>query len=305
MTSNVSEKTFDVLRKMKILIIGGTGMLGHKLVQTLSLDFDVWTTVRGESKTFDRFKIFDKAQIYESIDAENIEKIETIIDTIKPQVVINAVGIIKQLPESKDIVQTLTINSIFPHRLAEITKKYNARLITFSTDCVFSGKKGNYKEEDLADAADLYGKSKNLGEVVSDNCLTLRTSIIGRELFSAHSLVEWFLSNRGKRVRGYTNAVFSGFPTIIISEIIADLIVNHKNLEGLYHLSSEPINKFDLLNLLKKQYKIDIEIEPYENFYIDRSLDSTKFRAATGFQPIGWGKMLQTMADDKKLYRQL
>ncbi len=280
-------------------------MLGHKLVQTLSLDFDVWATVRGESKTFDRFKIFDKAQIYESIDAENIEEIETIIDTIKPQVVINAVGIIKQLPESKDIVQTLTINSIFPHRLAEITKKYNARLITFGTDCVFSGKKGNYKEEDLADAADLYGKSKNLGEVVSDNCLTLRTSIIGRELFSAHSLVEWFLSNRGKRVRGYTNAVFSGFPTIIISEIIADLIVNHKNLEGLYHLSSEPINKFDLLNLLKKQYKIDIEIEPYENFYIDRSLDSTKFRAATGFQPIGWGKMLQTMADDKKLYRQL
>lgn len=289
---------------MKVLVIGGGGMLGHKLVQILSVKFDVWTTFRGESKTFDKIKIFDKSRVYENINVENIRKIETIIDRLKPQIVINAVGIIKQLRESRDIVQTLTINSIFPHRLAEITKKYNARLITFSTDCVFSGKKGNYKEDDLADAVDLYGKSKHLGEVDSDNCLTLRTSIIGRELFSAHSLVEWFLSNRGRQVNGYVNAIFSGFPTIIISEIIADLIVNHKNLEGLYHLSSEPINKFELLELLKNEYKIDIEIVPYENFYIDRSLDSTKLRDATGFQPIGWEKMLKKMVNDKTPYKQ-
>ncbi len=289
--------------EMKVLVIGGGGMLGHKLVQILSVKFDVWTTVRGESKAFDEIKIFDKSRVYENINVEDIRKIETIIDRLKPQIVINAVGIIKQLHESTDIVQTLTINSIFPHRLAEITKKYNARLITFSTDCVFSGKKGNYKEDDLADAVDLYGKSKNLGEVDSDNCLTLRTSIIGRELFSAHSLVEWFLSNRGKQVNGYVNAIFSGFPTIVISEIIADLIVNHKNLEGLYHLSSEPINKFELLELLKNEYKIDIEIVPYENFYIDRSLDSTKFRTATGLQPIGWEEMLQKMVNDKTPYR--
>ncbi len=246
-------------KKMKILIIGGSGMLGHKLVQVLSGNFDVWTTIRAKSNIFDEFKIFDRVRTYENINVENIDEIEKIITTIEPDVVINAVGIIKQSAASKDIVQTLTINSIFPHRLAEITKKYDARLISFSTDCVFSGKKGNYKEEDLADAVDLYGRSKNLGEVMANNCLTLRTSIIGRELFSAKSLVEWFLSNRGKQVKGYVNAIFSGFPTIVISEIIADLIVKHKNLQGLYHLSSEPINKFDLLNLLKREYKIYIE----------------------------------------------
>ncbi len=288
---------------MRLLIIGGGGMLGHKLVQKMSENFDVWTTVRNESKIYDDLKIFDKKRTFENVNVNQIDEIERILKQIKPQVVINAVGIIKQLPSSKDIKQSLLINSIFPHILAELTRKYESRLITVGTDCVFSGKKGNYNEEDIPDATDVYGKSKNLGEVVSENCLTLRTSIIGREIFTRNSLVEWFLSNNDRTVKGYKNAVFSGFPTIVLADIFADLIINHAKLEGLYHLSSEPINKFDLLNLLKKAFGVEIEIEPFQDFYIDRSLDSSKFRQLTGFLPLKWTEMIQIMAEDQTPYR--
>ncbi len=224
------------------------------------------------------------------------------LDVFKPDVIINAVGIIKQLPTSKEVVETLKINSIFPHQLAQIAQASGARLITISTDCVFNGRKGNYTEKDISDAEDLYGRSKNLGEVSAPGCLTLRTSIIGRELQTSHSLVEWFLSNRGKKVKGYTEAIYSGFPTIILADIITDLIENHKNLQGLYHVSSETISKFDLLCLLKDFYKVPIEIEPYADFEIDRSLDSSKFRKETGFAPLGWEEMIEKMAQDPTPY---
>lgn len=287
---------------MRVLVLGGNGMLGHKLVQRWQADFDVWTTVRGEFPQYERFGIFDKKKTFDFISAENFETVENVIKKIEPQVIFNAVGIIKQLPTSKNVVKTLQINSIFPHQLAEIAEKYNARLINISTDCVFDGKKGNYTEDDFPNATDIYGKSKNLGEVSSNNFLTLRTSIIGRELSTNHSLVEWFLSNRGKKVKGFVNAIYTGFPTIVLADIIADLIKNRKDLEGLYHVSSEPINKYDLLNLIKRSYKIDVEIEPFEDFRIDRSLDSTKFRKATGFKPPAWDEMIERMAEDPTPY---
>lgn len=287
---------------MKILIIGGSGMLGHKLVQTWKHRFDVWTTLKGEFEDYERFGMFEKVKTIERIDAENIKTVETAIEKVRPQVIFNAVGIIKQLPSSKNVIKTLTINSIFPHRLAEIAEKFNARLLSISTDCVFDGKKGNYNEEDVSDAADVYGKSKNLGEVTGKNCLTLRTSIIGRELQTAHSLVEWFLSNRGKTVKGYVNAIYSGFPTIVLADIIADLIENHKDLSGLYHVSADPINKYELLTLIKEAFQAEIEIEPFEDFKIDRSLDSTKFRKETGFRPAEWREMIKRMADDPTPY---
>ncbi len=287
---------------MKILIIGGSGMLGHKLVQTWKNRFDVWTTLKGEFEDYGRFGMFEKVKTIERIDAENIKPVETAIEKVRPQVIFNAVGIIKQLPSSKNVIKTLTINSIFPHRLAEIAEKFNARLLSISTDCVFDGKKGNYNEEDVSDAADVYGKSKNLGEVTGKNCLTLRTSIIGRELQTAHSLVEWFLSNRGKTVKGYVNAIYSGFPTIVLADIIADLIENHKDLSGLYHVSADPINKYELLTLIKEAFQAEIEIEPFEDFKIDRSLDSTKFRKETGFRPAEWREMIKRMADDPTPY---
>jgi len=287
---------------MKVLVVGASGMLGHKLIQAWNERFEVWTTFKGNFTDYENYGIFDKKRTLELIDAEKFETVEKALFEICPQVVFNAVGIIKQLPTSKNVIKTLTINSIFPHRLAESAEKINARLINISTDCVFDGEKGNYTEEDISNATDVYGKSKNLGEVTGKNCLTLRTSIIGRELQTSHSLVEWFLSNRGKKVKGFVNAIYSGFPTIVLADIIADLIENHPNLSGLYHVSAEPINKFELLELINEAYQADIEIEPFTDFKIDRSLDSTKFRKETGFNPPSWREMIQKMAEDPTPY---
>ena len=287
---------------MKILVLGGSGMLGHKLVQVWKDKFDVWTALRKKFEDYKNLNIFEKDKLFENITAENYEDVEKIICDLRPDVIVNAIGVIKQLPTANDIIKTLTINSIFPHRLSETAGKVNARLICISTDCVFSGEKGNYNEEDVPDAYDLYGKSKNLGEVTSGNCLTIRTSIIGREISTSHSLVEWFLSNSGEKVKGYKEAVFSGFPTIVLADILGDLIINQKNLNGLYHVSSEPINKLKLLELIKKEYQAQIEIEPSGDVKIDRSLDSTKFRKATGFKPSSWEEMIKIMAKDPTPY---
>ncbi|HLA94600.1 MAG TPA: SDR family oxidoreductase [Pyrinomonadaceae bacterium] len=287
---------------MKVLIFGGKGMLGHKLVQRLSGEFDVWATVRGASIDYSQFGFLPAERTIGTVDAAHPAEIHKVLEMVAPDVVINAIGIIKQLPSSKDVIRTLEINSIFPNRLAELTHEFGYRLITISTDCVFSGDRGMYTEESVPDAGDLYGKSKNLGEVTGERCLTLRTSIIGRELGCYHSLVDWFLSNQGNTVRGFVNAIYSGFPTIVFTDIIASLITEHPELHGLYHVSSEPINKFDLLHLIKKYFHAHIEIERFEEFRIDRSLDSSRFRRETGFRPISWEHMVERMAADPTPY---
>ena len=278
-------------------------MLGHKLTQCWQKKYDVWTTVRGDFNSYKKIGFYDQSNTIEHLDIENIISVKKAFQKVRPTVVINAIGIIKQLPTAKNVIQTLRVNSIFPHQLAELAHKYDARLITISTDCVFDGVKGAYTEEDLPNAQDLYGKSKNLGEITGENCLTLRTSIIGRELNTEHSLVEWFLSNEGKSVKGFVNAVYTGFPTIVIADILADLIENHTSLEGLYHVSSEPINKFELLKLVRDAYRAKIKIEPFEDFRIDRSLNSDKFRRETGFASLEWRTMIERMAADNDIYK--
>lgn len=287
---------------MKVLILGGTGMLGHKLVQCLDSDFDVFTTVRRPFSDVDHFGIFHRDRTFYCVDVEDTAQVEQILESIRPDAVINAVGIIKQLPSSKDVITALTINSILPHRLAGLAERYGFRLVCVSTDCVFNGEKGNYSEDDVADAYDLYGRSKNFGEVAGPNCLTLRTSIIGRELSSSHSMVEWFLSNRGGVVKGYANAIYSGFPTVVIADIIANLLTEHVGLNGLNHVSSDPINKYELLEMINAGFGSAIEVEKYEDFAIDRSLDSTRFRTATGFRPLPWPEMVELMAADPTPY---
>lgn len=277
-------------------------MLGHKLAEKWKERFDVFTTLRGDFSQYERYEIFEKEKTFENIDVEDIKAVEKVVKNVTPEVIFNAVGIIKQLPSSKNVVKTLKINSIFPHQLSELAEKYGARLINISTDCIFDGKRGNYREEDLPNAVDLYGKSKNLGEVIEGNCLTIRTSIIGREIGTSHSLVEWFLGNRGEKVRGFVNAIYTGFPTCVLAEIIAEYILTNPNLRGLYHISSEKINKFELLNLIKQAYKIECEIEPFADFRIDRSLNSEKFRKETGFEPLEWSEMIKKMAEDSKKY---
>jgi dTDP-4-dehydrorhamnose reductase len=288
---------------MRILIIGGAGMLGHKMVQRLGVRHDVFSTIRSDITAVEKYGIHDKAKTLTGIDVTDLDVVEKAIVTVRPDVVINAVGIIKQIPAANDVIRALSINSIFPHRLSLLAESKGFRLICISTDCVFDGKRGFYTEDDIPNAVDLYGQSKRWGEVVSGGkCLTIRTSIIGRELGTKHSLVEWFLGNSGGNVNGYRNAIYSGFPTWELSEITCSILADHPDLTGLYHVSSEPINKFELLTLIRNEFKLDIEITPFDDFCIDRSLDSSEFRKETGFYPKPWPEMIREMAQDKTPY---
>jgi dTDP-4-dehydrorhamnose reductase len=287
---------------MKVLIFGGNGMLGHKLVQAWQNKFDVYTTIRKSFAELEHLQIFDRKKTFDNVEVENFDSIIKIIDEVQPDAIVNAIGIIKQLPTSKNIVKTLEVNSIFPHKVAEVCQARKIRFITISTDCVFNGKKGNYTEDDISDAEDVYGKSKNLGEVTGENCLTIRTSIIGREIGTSHSLVDWFLSNEGGKVKGYTKAIYSGFPTIVLAEIIADILENQPNLSGLYQISSNFIDKFSLLKIIREAYNANILIESFDDFQIDRSLNCDKFKKATGFSPKSWEEMIRLMAEDSNKY---
>lgn len=287
---------------MKVLVLGGSGLLGHKLAHVFKSRFETYATFHG---SFDRYRgldVFDGVQVVENIEAEDLESVEKAFAEIRPDAIVNAIGVTKHVPDVTNTIKTIAINSLLPHQLATIAATQNARLICISTDCVFSGNKGNYGETDAPDATDLYGKSKNLGEVVDGDSLTIRTSIIGRELFTRNSLVEWFLSNRGGRVKGFKKAIFSGFPTLILASILADLIADRPDLRGLYHISSDPINKFDLLQLINDETGAGIELEADSEFVIDRSLDSKRFRTDTGFVPQSWPEMVRAMADDARSY---
>lgn len=277
-------------------------MLGHKLYQRLSDGFEVFATIRGPFESVERFGIFQRNSTIENIDLFDDSEVRRAVESVRPDVLINAAGVIKQRPTSKDVVTTLSINSILPHRLAALGQEHGFRTIVISTDCVFSGAKGNYSETDEPDARDLYGISKGLGELTGDNCLTLRTSIIGRELQTGHGLVEWFLSNRGGSVKGFTRAIYSGFPTVVFADIISNLLVNFPQLSGIYHVSSDPIDKCTLLELVNAAFDAKVQIEPDDTFVIDRSLDSSKFRHETSFEPLAWDKMIELMASDAKPY---
>jgi len=219
-----------------------------------------------------------------------------LLSNIRPDVVINCAGIIKQLKNALDPLPVISINAYYPHKLAKLCSLLDARLIHISTDCVFSGRKGGYKEEDECDASDLYGLSKNIGEVKYDNCLTIRTSMIGHELNSSNSLVDWFLHQEGQ-VNGYSKAIFSGLPTVELANVINSYILPDSDLHGLYHVSAEQISKFDLLNLVSKIYNKKITIINDENVVINRSLDSAKFKKITGYVPPDWEKLIISMKD--------
>ncbi|HQU94199.1 MAG TPA: SDR family oxidoreductase [Pyrinomonadaceae bacterium] len=285
----------------RILILGGSGMLGHKLVQVLGGRFDTYCTIRGTTAEVEHYGFYERGRILESVDALNFSSVRSAIDKIRPDVVINAIGIIKQLPSSKDVIQTLTVNSIFPHLVADLAKELGFRFIMLSTDCVFSGDKGNYSEDDVPDSTDLYGRSKQFGEVAGTNCLTIRTSIVGRELGTSHSLIDWFLS-QADRVNGYSNAIFSGFPTIVLADLLGNIIEEQPDLTGLFHVSSDPISKYALLELVKNRLGLKIEIVDAPEFRIDRSLDSSAFRSSTGFEPLPWAEMVDRMFDDPTPY---
>jgi dTDP-4-dehydrorhamnose reductase len=287
---------------LRVLVLGAAGMLGHKLCQLYRDRYELWATVRSSYRDYAPYGFLDPQRTLGGVDASDFDSMVRAVADVQPQVVINCIGIIKQLKAAKDPIVSLSINSLLPHRLGNLCRVSGARLIHISTDCVFSGRKGMYTEGDISDAEDLYGRSKFLGEVDAPGCLTLRTSIIGRELSSASGLIEWFLSNRGKRVRGFAKAIYTGFTTQALARVIADVLENHPTLSGLHQVSSQPINKFDLLTLVNQTYSLNIEIEADHNFVCDRSLDSSRFRQTTGFTPPSWVDMIQEMHRDSTPY---
>ena len=236
------------------------------------------------------------------VEVFDFDSVVRVLADVQPQVIINCIGIVKQLPTAHDPVISLAVNSLFPHRLMNLCRASRARLIHISTDCVFNGRRGRYTEADVSDAEDLYGRSKYLGEVDAPGCLTLRTSIIGRELQTASGLVEWFLSRRGQTVKGYRQAIYSGFTTQALARIIADVIERQPELSGVYQVSSEPITKYDLLQLIRAEMNLPITIEADDTVRIDRSLNSARFRSVTGFTPPAWHEMIREMAHDATPY---
>jgi len=280
---------------MRILILGVSGMLGNAMFRTLykASKFEVWGTVRSSGAT----RHFDEdmaARILTGVDIDTADGLLRIFERVKPQLVVNCIGLVKQYAEAKDPTLVLPINAMLPHRLSRYCALLGARLVHFSTDCVFSGKTGGYRESDPSDAEDLYGKSKFIGEVSGAHTVTLRTSIIGHELDSHHGLIEWFLRQK-HRVDGYRRVIFSGLPTVEISRIVRDFLIPRPELSGVFHVASAAISKHDLLQLVAMEYHKSIRIEPNDSVVLDRSLVADRFREATGYVAPDWHELIRSM----------
>lgn len=280
----------------RILVLGVTGMLGNAVFRVFSDDasHETWGTLRSGT-ALRHFPGQSQACLLAGVDVLDQDALVAVLTKVRPDVVINCIGLIKQLADAKDPLAALPINAILPHRLARLCALGGARLIHMSTDCVFSGRQGAYRESDLSDAEDLYGKSKYIGELHDlPHAITLRTSIIGHELESCHALVDWFLSQQGS-VKGFSRAIFSGLPTVELARVMKDFVIPHPQLSGLYHVAAQPIAKRDLLDLVAAQYGKQIEICPDDSLVIDRSLDGSRFGEATGYVAPPWPELIRRM----------
>ena len=281
---------------MRLLILGGSGMLGHQLWRGLHAQHDTWVTLRRPVADFAVHNLFDEAKAIQLDDITDDTALERALGQAKPEAVINCVGLIKQRDEVSDEALTLRVNAEFPHRLAKRCGEAGARLIHFSTDCIFAGTKGNYTESDPSDAADLYGQSKHQGEVADAHSVTLRTSVIGHELGTNLALLDWFLSQRGQAISGFTKAIYSGFTTLEMARIVDRILTQHPALSGVWHVASESISKFALLQLCREKLGWEGVIEPNDEFVCDRSLNADRFNQATGYTPPSWEAMISELA---------
>ena len=282
---------------MRILILGATGMLGHVLFRELRKEgYDVYGTVRSLDGLDQFFSPEELARIRPGVDAADLDTVIRALAAIEPDLIVNCIGIVKQLPIARDPLISITINAQLPHRLSMISKASKCRLVQISTDCVFNGNRGNYTEADSSNAEDLYGRTKYLGEVSYPHCITLRTSIIGHEIKGSRSLLDWFLSQSGS-VNGFAGVIYSGMTTLEMVNILKSHIFPNPALSGVYHISSDAISKFELLQLCRTAYQHDIEIHREEETKLDRSLDSSRFRADTGYRPPSWPATINQLAN--------
>jgi len=280
---------------MRVLVFGASGMLGNAMVRVLneSADLEIYGTLRcGDISAY--FPPDFAGRLISGIDAGSHASLVKAFHDVRPDIVINCIGLVKQLEESQDPLLAIPVNTLLPHQLAQLCDLGGARLVHISSDCVFSGEKGNYLESDVSDASDLYGISKYLGEVDSSHCITLRTSIIGHELDGCKGLVGWFLGRQGA-CKGYTRAVFSGLPAVVLAQIVRDVIIRRPELHGLYHIAGDPISKFDLLKLVAEVYGKMIEVVADDSLVIDRSLNAERFRVMTGYTAPKWPELVRIM----------
>lgn len=291
--------------RKRVLVLGVTGMLGHMLVRVLSQTHSIFGTI---STSYDRNKEIDrllpKSQCIDQLDVTDLLKVDSVIRNVQPDVVLNCVGLIKHKMDERRILDAVIVNSVFPHRLAEICTNRGVRLIHFSTDCVFAGTPGLKRLTDVPDAVDVYGSTKRLGEVSYGTSLTLRTSFIGRQIVGDEELIEWALSQRGQTISGYQNAIYSGLTTRALSDVVAQVIDQCPELIGLFQVASTPISKFDLLSELNVRLRLGMTIHRNTTFECDRTLDGSEFSKTTGIQVPSWESMLSELCDDQAFYVQ-
>jgi dTDP-4-dehydrorhamnose reductase len=284
---------------MRILVFGAGGMLGHKLLQRLSSHgFDVAGSIRAAESDRALNTALPSIQLFGGVVAEDLSSVERVLNTFRPDAVANCIGIIKQDAAAKDPIRSITVNALFPHQLARLCRTHNARLIHFSTDCVFSGAPGVHTEDEPPDPQDLYGRTKLLGEVVGPGCLTIRSSIVGHELRAGMGLVEWIMTQRGGRVRGFANALYTGLTTLAMSDLVARALIEWPDLDSVWQVASNPINKHELLGIVNRVYGLGISVEQDEAFHCDRRLDGSRFQARTGWSAPSWETMVEAMHAD-------
>ena len=288
--------------EVRALILGGAGMLGHHVFRHFQKSHETGVTLRKPLAYYNQYRLFSSENVFEKVDVRQFQQVEAVIDAFRPDAVINCVGITNKGEVASDVILNIEVNALFPQRLARFCAAKKIRMIHLSTDCVFSGRKGGYFEDDTADAIDLYGRTKLLGEVDNNYCLTIRTSMIGLGLDNNKGLLEWFLGQKDV-VHGYQNAIFSGFTTHELSRIIEKILLADKETSGLMHVSSEAISKYDLLTMIKKELKMEINIIPDVDFKCDRSLDSTVFQKKFGYTPPSWEAMIKELCEQIKRER--
>jgi dTDP-4-dehydrorhamnose reductase len=293
------------MKDRKVVVLGGAGMLGHKLFQVLRERFPgTIATTREDVRVppLSGVTLLAGSDVFSGVDVNDFDALRARLQKLAPDVIVNCVGVIKQRDEATMAIPSITLNALFPHRLAEAAAAWGGRIIHFSTDCVFSGQRGSYREEDASDADDLYGRSKFLGEVATPNAITLRTSIIGRELTEHRSLLDWFLSQRGKKVRGFRKVIYSGITTNEMANVVSLIISSFPKLSGLFQIVSDPISKHDLLLLIREAYGLQVDVEPDDQEVSDRSMCGEKFHKATGWRSPSWPEMVGTLAADPTPY---
>jgi dTDP-4-dehydrorhamnose reductase len=287
---------------MRILILGASGLIGHKLFWDLSARFgDVYGVLHRDRREFSAYRLFESERVIDNVDVREFEKLTGIFEALRPDAILNCVGITKRRPAIRDMVQAIAVNALLPHRLAAWAGESGVRVVHFSTDCVFDGRAGDYTEESPTTAPDTYGRTKALGEIRYDHTLTIRSSFIGRELSEFSELLEWLLAQRGKTIKGFTQAWYSGVSTTVMTRVVGDILERFPQLSGLYQLAlPRPISKYDLLCLAREAFQVDVHIEPDPSFETRPTLDGSKLRTKMKLELPSWREMMAELAQDAR-----